>query len=495
VRVPRVRIRRPGLRSTAVAAAVALLVGLGVATETTHGTRAGFTSTVRNTADTMGTARYFECSAAWAVDRDLAVLSYPLAEAPIPLLTRDTFTGPAGTTLQNHQPDTGGSWLKHGAGDQNSVLTGQGRLRKAGSTSYSLYRSDPASSGPNYTVSVDVVALSAVASDAVGVVGRLSPASATFTTGTYYTARYERTAGRFALYAVSDGVQTLLGSSPRTLADGSTTRLSLDLVGSTIRLLADGAQLIAATDTSIGETGRAGLAIGTSGGAAYETMDGTGLQLDQFVVQPSPRAADTSGHAATGTYVGAMSTSATPTASGCPRDPDGGYVLDGSTSYVTHPTRQSNPQTFSIETWFRTTTPGGRLIGFGDTATGPSTASDRHLYISSEGRVVFGVRPRNVQTLTSPQRVADGAWHHVAGTFSPSTGLRLYVDGVRTGSDPTVSSAQASDGYWRIGYDTVSTAWPMAPASAYVRGSMRYAAVYGAVLSDEQVRTHFEAGR
>ena len=487
--------RATRLRSVAVVAAALLLAGLGVATETSHGTRAGFTAAVSNSTNTVGTARYFQCADAWAVDRDLALFQYPLDEAPITQLTRDAFGGTAGTKLQDRGSDTGGTWLKHGAGPSDAVLTGAGRLRKAGSTSFSLYRSDPASSSSNYSVRADVVAVSTVATDAVGLVGRLNTGSNTFTTGTYYTARYEQADRRFALYSVVEGTPTLLGTSPRTLAVGSTTRFSLDLAGAAVRVLVAGSPVIAVTDTSITETGRAGLSIGTYQGTAYETTDSSGLQLDEFTVQPVPRAADVSGHAANGAYVGSMATSARPTASGCPRDPGGAYGLDGTSSYVTWPTAQSNPQNFSVETWFRTTTAGGRLIGFGDSATGASTTSDRQVYVNTAGQLVFGVRPRNVQTLTSAQVVTDGAWHHVAATFSTRTGLALYLDGRRVGTDSSVSSAQASDGYWRLGYDTIGSGWPSAPANPYFSGSLRYAAVYEAVLTDDQVRVHFEAGR
>jgi hypothetical protein len=48
----------------------------------------------------------------------------------------------------------------------------------------------------------------------------------------------------------------------------------------------------------------------------------------------------------------------------------------------------SNPQTFSGELWFKTTTTsGGRLIGFGTAQTGNSTGYDRHVYMTNAGKL------------------------------------------------------------------------------------------------------------
>lgn len=488
------RGRRWGTGSALVVAAL-LLTALGVTTTSTHGTRAGFTASVANTQDTVTTARYFQCSGAWTADRDAALFSWPLDDAPAQTTTRDTFTGTAGTFLQDRTSDTGSTWTKHGAGPVNAQLTDAGRLRKTGNSVFSLHRSDRAAPTPNYTVSVDVVVRSTVSADAVGVVGRMNVGSNTFTTGTYYTARYEQSGRRWALYSVVGGTQTLLGSSAATLSTGSTVRLSLDMIGNTIRLLVNGDARVVATDSSITEIGRPGIAIGTDGGTSYETTDTTGMQLDDFLVQPATQATDTSGHGAAGTYQGALSTGPRPTGAGCPRDPGGARRLDGTSTYVTYPTKQTNPQTFSMETWFRTSTPQGALFGFGDTATGPATTSDRLLYVADSGALFFGVRPQNVQTVRSPQAVTDGNWHHVAVTFSPRTGMTLYLDGSVVDADPTTSSAQRSDGYWRVGSTTIPSGWYNAPASPYFRGDLRYAAVYTTVLTDEQVRDHFRAGR
>jgi hypothetical protein len=208
----------------------------------------------------------------------------------------------------------------------------------------------------------------------------------------------------------------------------------------------------------------------------------------------STMAVDSDSGVIPGTYRGAMTT-ATVAPLACSRDTGGAYVLNGTTSYVSTAVVQNNPQTFSEEVWFKTTTAGGRLIGFGSASTGTSSTSDRHLYINTAGQLVFGIwtgsATRTVQTTTA---VTDGAWHQAVATFSASTGMALYLDGVAVAANASYTVVQATMGYWRIGYDSLAT-WPGAPANAYFTGSMRFAAVYTTVLTQAQISAHRNAGR
>src|SRR5690606_34286028 len=111
---------------------------------------------------------------------------------------------------------------------------------------------------------------------------------------------------------------------------------------------------------------------------------------------------------------------------------------------------QQGPDTFSIETWFRTTTTsGGKLVGFGSSRTGNSNSYDRHLYMNNAGQLYFGVYPGSVQTINSSQTYRDGAWHHAVATLGDA-GMRLYVDGEVVASRDDVTSAQPYAGYWRL---------------------------------------------
>lgn len=205
----------------------------------------------------------------------------------------------------------------------------------------------------------------------------------------------------------------------------------------------------------------------------------------------STSVADISGKGNAGAYQGTRAVDTT-TPLACPRDGGRAWSLDGTSSYADFATSQANPTAFTIEVWFRTTTPTGRLIGFGSAATGASGSYDRHLYLTKTGTVAFGVYPGSIKTITSTATVADGAWHQAAATLS-SAGMVLYVDGAKVASDTTVTTAQNYTGYWRVGYDSLS-GWPNTGTSNWFKGGLRYAAVYTSALSASQIATHWGAG-
>lgn len=75
-------------------------------------------------------------------------------------------------------------------------------------------------------------------------------------------------------------------------------------------------------------------------------------------------------------------------------DPSRAITFSGNSSTVYGESRFPSPTTFSIETWFKTSsTTGGKLIGFGNKQSYPSVAYDKMLYMTDNGRLVFGVAP------------------------------------------------------------------------------------------------------
>lgn len=197
-------------------------------------------------------------------------------------------------------------------------------------------------------------------------------------------------------------------------------------------------------------------------------------------------ALDSSGNARSATYQGGITYSVPAACSG-----QTGITLDGSSGYVSTSTAVTNPTTFSLSLWFRTTTTrGGLLIGFGNTPVGTPTDYDRMVYLNNAGRVVFGTFSGVFNTLTSSAYYNDGAWHQVVASQS-SAGMRLWVDGAQVGSN-IVTGSQNFTGYWRVGAGNFDY-WPDQPTSRFLAGSVADAAVYGTALTPAQVTQMYAA--
>lgn len=148
----------------------------------------------------------------------------------------------------------------------------------------------------------------------------------------------------------------------------------------------------------------------------------------------------------------------------------------------------SNPTTFSIEIWFRTSQSGSKIIGFQNAAgTGTSaTAYDRHLYVNTDGKLSFGLYQNSVTTnVTSDAVVNDGAWHHAVATYRGDSAI-LYLDGVAKAATVN-SSSQNYSGYWVIGGGNLNTWEKSTSGGAGWIGDLAVAKIYRTVLSPQQV--------
>jgi len=166
----------------------------------------------------------------------------------------------------------------------------------------------------------------------------------------------------------------------------------------------------------------------------------------------------------------------------------------GSSGTASTKDKVPTPGNFSIEAWFRTnSTQGGKIIGYGNASSGTSSSYDRHLYLTNNGRVVFGVYPNAVRTIQNNTALNNNQWHHVVGTLSSTEGMKLYVDGQLVASDPNTKSAQNYTGYWRVGGDNLSN-WPSRPNSNNLVGVIDEVAVYPTALTAQQVARHYGIG-
>jgi len=164
----------------------------------------------------------------------------------------------------------------------------------------------------------------------------------------------------------------------------------------------------------------------------------------------------------------------------------------GSTGFGPTPADEEAPDTFTVETWIKTTTTsGGKIIGFGNSATGNSGNYDRHVYMDNAGRIWFGVHPGGVRTVNSAAAFNDGQWHQVTASLG-SNGMVLYVDGKIVGSRTDVTSGQPFTGRWRIGGDNLG-GWTNQPSSNYFAGDIAQVSIYPTVLSRPEIVGHYVA--
>ncbi|MFE4948721.1 LamG domain-containing protein [Leifsonia sp. NPDC056665] len=211
----------------------------------------------------------------------------------------------------------------------------------------------------------------------------------------------------------------------------------------------------------------------------------------------STTASDISGTANTGTYRGPMTTTTLTAADACPRDSGTAWQPRATASYITTATSRLAPAQYTLEVWFLTLSTGGKLVGFGDsiTASFPLT-TDRQLFIDNTRNLVFGALDSSdvKHTITAPTVLSTGTWYHAVATFSPATGMRLYLNGSLVASDATVTTSWSYFGYWRFGYDNL-TGWAAPTPSYFFHGTMRFAAAYSTVFTQAQVTAHYDAGR
>lgn len=335
----------------------------------------------------------------------------------------DSFTGTTGVALQDRDGEAGATWARHSSAGADAVLTNSGRLRKDAASTTALYFGSGTPTSPDYRVTSEIYAATTLANDRAGVVARLDP-----TANTYYAAAYSNATASWTLSAVLAGTITPLGTATQPFPPGSTRRVALDIVGSTLRVLVDGTPLITVTDASISAAGRAGLLTGST--TVTTVTDTTGMHLDNYLVGPVdsvPASADTQG-TNPGLYVnGPVLAQAGALAS----DNDTAARFDGLNDHMQVPTPTGLPTgaaARSFEMWFRTTSSARQVLySYGN----PSTAAQFALWLNpgATSMTAWGYGPGNDHSFPLATAVNDGAWHQSVTTYD-GTSLTLYLDGV-----------------------------------------------------------------
>ncbi len=185
-----------------------------------------------------------------------------------------------------------------------------------------------------------------------------------------------------------------------------------------------------------------------------------------------------------------------------PSDPSGSTDFNGTSQFGWSDEFVNGPQTYSIETWVKTTAGnGGLLVGYGNGR--PYTDSqrlnksspgkfDRLLYLEATGQVRFGAGALR-QAIRSTQSVNDGQWHHIVAT-QDSDELVLYIDGGRAARTPATAdnTPMVYRGGWHLAADNLE-GWPNKPSAIYFNGKLDEVAIYPTALDRHAVGAHFTA--
>ncbi len=163
------------------------------------------------------------------------------------------------------------------------------------------------------------------------------------------------------------------------------------------------------------------------------------------------------------------------------------------TGALTQSSRVRFGSTFTIETWFRSSsTQAAQIVGFGNrtASQGDSTNRERVLYVDSAGRAALSY-DKGKNALTSPTSIVDGAWHYLVVTFQKKAAT-LYVDGRAVDSTTKAVNLGNDNGYWRAGTDTVS-GLPGVGSSGRLTATLDDTAIYPTILSTSRISAHWTA--
>jgi len=166
-----------------------------------------------------------------------------------------------------------------------------------------------------------------------------------------------------------------------------------------------------------------------------------------------------------------------------------------SQSHISTLQSYASPGTLTEVVWFKAPVSGygGNMIGFTDVFNGTPTKWDRQVWMDPTGHIVYGVYPTGVKEVRSGATYNDGNWHMVAASYGP-TGMELWVDGRMVARNSGVHAAQASTGYWHLGYSNSTHGWKDPPSSNYWNGQLSQVAIIPSQLSKTQILSIYTAG-
>ncbi|WP_162298400.1 LamG-like jellyroll fold domain-containing protein [Flavobacterium tibetense] len=109
----------------------------------------------------------------------------------------------------------------------------------------------------------------------------------------------------------------------------------------------------------------------------------------------------------------------------------------------------NNIQVFSTSIWFKTQNE-GFLFGLDSGQCIHGGQWDRYTFINASGNLVLYAFNGSEQFCITTGNYKDNNWHNVVSVLS-SDGMKVYIDGVLSAQNNSVTSAENYIGYWRVG--------------------------------------------
>ena len=167
-------------------------------------------------------------------------------------------------------------------------------------------------------------------------------------------------------------------------------------------------------------------------------------------------------------------------------------TTDGSSGWAETTTEYTNPESFTVLEWFKTSAAQGAITGFSNSqdplATAPNANDwDRLLWVDPSGKLVWGIYDGVRDEITSASAVDTGSWVFAAVSVG-AAGTALYVNNLPAVTSGAVTVAKNYSGWWTLGYGYL-TSWADIPASDYFSGSVAQLAIVPSQLSAAQVST------
>jgi hypothetical protein len=164
--------------------------------------------------------------------------------------------------------------------------------------------------------------------------------------------------------------------------------------------------------------------------------------------------------------------------------------FNGTNDYIYTTNAYTNPQSFSLTLWFKTSTASGKTImGFESNRTGTSSSNhDRKIWMGSDGKIRFGWWTGSAVYITSGSTYYDNEWHFVVANYQNGSGS-LYIDNKLQGT--AGGTAQSYTGYWRIG--SYKAGWVYG-SNGYFPGLIDDVRIYNQALNADQISQLYNSG-